>query len=321
MADNKETRQDRLALFRSDLLEFWRSMPDKPFFFGLFAVWVALFHFLGNSVFGYVDTPSLFQWSYYVYDTSPDDEHGKLIPWVVLGLFWWKRRELMDLPKRTWWPAIGLIAIALLLHVGGYLVQQSRLSIVAFVLGLYGLMGLAWGPAWLRASFFPMILFVFCIPLATLSEAITFPLRMLVTKVSVAIAQVGLGIPVIRKGTQIFDPQGMFGYEVAEACSGIRSLITLMALTMIYGFVNFQTFWKRALIIAAAVPLAVAGNVARITTVIIAGEAFGQKAGMFVEQKLGFLTFAVAIGSILVIGYLLRERPVEPALPIQPKTA
>jgi exosortase len=159
-----------------------------------------------------------------------------------------------------------------------------------------------------------MVLFVFCIPLGTVSEAITFPLRMLVTKISVGIAQIGLGIPVLREGTQIFDADKTFRYEVAVACSGIRSLISLAALTLIYGFLNFQSSWRRMIIFASAVPLAVAGNVARITTVIVAAEAFGEKAGVFVEQKLGFLTFGVALGLILLLGYLLRERPRETSL-------
>ena len=65
--------------------------------------------------------------------------------------------------------------------------------------------------------------------------------------------------------------------------------------------------WKRVLMILAAVPLAVLGNVVRITGVIIAGDAFGHDAGAFVEQKLGFVTFAVAIACVLSLGYVLRD--------------
>ena len=63
--------------------------------------------------------------------------------------------ELLAVPKAHCWPALLLVIFALLLHVGGYLVQQTRVSVVAFFLGLYGLMGLTWGLRWLRASFFP----------------------------------------------------------------------------------------------------------------------------------------------------------------------
>jgi exosortase len=321
MSEPDEQNTSAVERFRVEFLEAWESLPGKPLFFSLLAAWIVLFHFLGNSVFGYVDTPSLFGWSYYVYDTSPDDEHGKLVPFVVLALLWWKRRELIALPKRTWYPGLALFLAAILAHLLGYAVQQSRLSILAFFGGVYALMGLVWGPAWVRAVFFPMILLIFCIPLATVSESITFPLRILVTQISVAIAQFGLGIEVIREGSQIFDPQRTFQYDVAPACSGIRSLISLLALTIIYGFVSFQSGWKRLLIIASAAPIAVAGNVARITTVIIVGEAFGENAGVWVEQKFGFVTFAVAIALVFLLGHFLRESEKTPELRMEVKPA
>src|SRR5579859_2118207 len=76
-------------------LEEWRLLPNKVFFFGLFAAWMLLFMFLGNSTFGYLDSPSLFGYMLDIF-TSPlgDEQHGIFIPFVVLVLFWWRRREL-----------------------------------------------------------------------------------------------------------------------------------------------------------------------------------------------------------------------------------
>jgi exosortase len=144
-------------------------------------------------------------------------------------------------------------------------------------------------------------------PLGNSAEAITFPLRILVTKLSVFIANNILGIEVIRDGSRIFDPAMKFQFDVAPACSGIRSLITLLALTTIYGFVTFSKNWKRVTVALLAIPLAVLGNTVRITTVIVVGEAFGQEAGAAIEQKLGFITFAVALVAIFVIGYFFGE--------------
>ena len=299
--------QDDLAEFWADLVGSGRLLPDKGLFLGLLIPWILLFHFLGNSTFGYVDTPSLFGWTHYVLTTSPDDQHGLLIPLVVVALFWWKRRMLLALPKANWWPALLLLLLAILLHILGFLVQQSRVSIVAFFLGVYALTGLVWGVPWLRASFFPMFLFAFCVPLGTLAETITFPLRMLVTKISVGITHGVLGMDVIREGTLIFDSRRHFQFDVAPACSGIRSLISLLALTTIYGFVTFQATWKRLLMMAIAVPLTVLGNVVRIVIVILVAEASTMKTGAMVEQKLGFITFAVAIGCVLGLGYLLKR--------------
>jgi exosortase len=307
MAETTKPERGALEEFRSEAVAWWGQMPNKPVFCALLAAWAMLFHFLGNSVFGYIETASLFRWMAHIFSTSPDDEHGGLIPFVVLGILWWKRHELMALPKQMWMPGIALIAAGLVIHVLGYLVQFPQVSIVGFFVGLYGLTGFVWGPQWLRATFFPMILFVFCVPLGTMGEFLTFPLRILVTKLAVGTANYGLGIDVIRDGSQIFDAQRTFQYDVAPACSGIRSLMSLLALTTVYGFITFQSLWKRLLMVVMAVPLAVAGNVVRITGVIIAGEAFGHDAGAFVEQKLGFVTFAVAIGCTLLLGFLLRE--------------
>ena len=294
--------------FTTELATFGRAFPDKGLFFALLAAWLALFHFLGNATFGYIDTSSLLKWMYVAYTTpASEDSHGVLVPLVVAGLFWWKRQELIPVPKATWWPGLLVIALALVLHLGGYLVQQPRICIIGFLLGIYGLMGLVWGRSWLQACFFPFILFLFCVPIGSLADSITFPLRMLVTKISVGLTHQVLGIAVIRDGSRIFDPQLTYQYDVAPACSGIRSLISLLALTTIYGFVTFITSWKRLLMVFVALPLALAGNVIRVTSVIIVAEAFGQDAGSKVHDWAGFATYGLAIAGMLVLGYFLRE--------------
>jgi exosortase len=288
--------------------EEWRALPNKLFFFGLAGAWVALFVFLGNSTFGYKDSASIFAWMFDIYTTPlGDEQHAMLIPFVVLILFWWKRKELLAQPAGLWSPAIGLIALGLVCHLVGYLIQQPRLSVIGFLAGVYGLTGLAWGKHWLQASFFPFFLFAFCMPVGELAGPITFPLRLMVSWIVAAIAHLGLSPDLIREGTQLFDAQHTFGYEVAAACSGIRSLVALLALTTIYGFVNFQSPWKRAVMMLSAVPLAVLGNVLRLCFTIMVAEAFGQNAGKAVETNFGFVTFAAAIGGVFVIARWLEK--------------
>src|SRR6266850_972880 len=137
-----------LEEFRVEFLKCWERLPNKGFFFVLLAAWLALFQFLGNSTLGYVPTPSLLKWMYLVYLPGPDagasdDVHGLVIPFIVLGLFWWKREELMALPLKAWWPGLLVVALGLALHVLGYVAQQPKVSIVGLFTGLYGLMGLA----------------------------------------------------------------------------------------------------------------------------------------------------------------------------------
>ena len=120
--------------FRSDFLDCWERLPNKSLFFGILAAWLALFEFLGNSTFGYVDTASLFHWMANAYAAGNlyllprlfhepvhvlqrllggDEAHGFFIPLVVVALLWWKRKELLAVRLQAWWPGLLWLAAAL----------------------------------------------------------------------------------------------------------------------------------------------------------------------------------------------------------------
>jgi exosortase len=311
-------KPNQLKGFLDELAEAWRRLPSKGLFFTLLAVWLVLFQFLGNSTFGYIDTPSLFRWMYNAYvKAGTDDSHGLLMPLVVLALFYWKRDRLLKIPHGTWWPGLLILAASLALHLLGYAVQQPRISIVALFIGIYGLMGLIWGRQWLRASFFPFVLFAFCVPLGSLAEPLSFPLRILVSKIVTSISHAVLGINVVRDGTRIFTPERTFEYEIAVACSGIRSLIAIFAVSTVYAFVFFKKGWKRLVLMGLAIPLAVVTNVFRMLTIVVAAEAFGQEVGTYIHEGgplrvLSLLPYVPAIGGLLLAGHWLHEP--EPAV-------
>ncbi len=303
--------------FRIEFLECWHRLPNKGLFLVLLVAWLALFQFLGNSTVGYIPTPSLLSWmgltlSSIMDASGSDDSIGKFIPFVVLGLFWWKRKLLLALPLGMWWPGLLLLSLALGLHLLGYMVQQPRISIVALFTGIYGLMGLAWGRQWLRESFFPFILLAFCIPLGWSAVSITFPLRVLVCKLVVMISGFVLQIDVRRVGTALIDPSGKYQYEVAAACSGIRSLFATLAVAMIYAMLCFRPWWKRGVLIVSAVPLAVLGNTIRMLTIVIAAEIWGQTGGNYVHEGgpygiISLLPYVAAFGGLMLLGKWLRE--------------
>lgn len=311
MTVEKTERPTLLEEIRNELPGIWQSIPHKGVFVSLLVVWVLLFEFLGNSTFGYIDSHSLFAWTFYSYQ-SPDDEHGLYIPIVVLALLWWKREDFKGLKNvRPWLPGLVLVAFALLLHTFGYLAQQTRLSIVAFYFGLYALIGLVWGFSALKATFFPMCLFAFALPLGTLAETLTFPLRLLATQVTGSLAIHLLGINVVHQGTMIYDPTGAFQYEVAAACGGLRSLTAVLALCTIYAFMNFKRYRNRVIMIIAGFPLAILGNITRLLGLIIVSEAFGQKYGQMVHDNTFFslIPYVPPIVGIVVLGHWLSERP------------
>jgi len=290
----------------------WRLLPNKGLFFGLAAVWFLLFQFLGNSSFGYIPSPSLFNWMYVAYTRESvvaDDGHGVFIPFLVLGLMWLKRGELLSQPTRTWWPALVLVAAGLVAHLAGFVVQQQRLSIIGLFTGLYGLMGVVWGPRWLRASLFPYFLLVFMVPLGSLTEPVTFPLRIVVSWIVEHLFSGVFGIGVIRQGTELLNSLGTYQYEVAAACSGMRSLISIFLISVSYAFLVFQSPWKRLVMIAASLPLAVIGNVVRLGSIVAAGELSGQSAGNYVHENPFFsvLPYIPAFLGMMYIGHWLER--------------
>ena len=297
-----------------DTADCWRRLPNKTFFFVLLAAWLALFQFWGNSILGYIHTPSLFSWMYEAYNNpanpAADDGHGDFIPFLVAGLLWWKRKELLAQPLSLWWPGMVLLVLAMVLHIMGYVLQQPRISIVALFTGIYGLMGLAWGRGWLKKSFFPFFLFIFAIPLGSLGNAVTFPLRLLVTWLVAGVAHWVLGIGVMRAGTQLFDPSGTYQYDVAAACSGIRSLVAIFLLATIYGFLSFRSTWQRLFLMALAFPFAVLGNLVRMLFIIVAAELGGQETGNYVHEStwISLIPYAPAIIGLLWIGRWMEKR-------------
>jgi exosortase len=302
--------------FWQDTVACWQRLPNKILFFTLLAAWVLLFQFWGNSILGYIHTPSLFAWLREAYgnpDSSSDGSYGNFIPFLVVGLFWWKRQEMLALPLQTWWPGLLILTAASFLHIAGHLLQQPYFSVIALFTGIYGLMGLAWGPAWLRKGFFPFFLFIFSVPLGARAEFITFPLRLLVCWLVEMTGHYVLGINVVRVGTQLFDPSGTYQYEVAAACSGIRSLVAIFLLATVYGFVSFRQLWKKLLLMALAFPFAVLGNLVRMLLIIVAAAMGGQEWGNYVHEggPLGILSlvpYVPAIFGLLAVGRLLEKR-------------
>ena len=305
-----------------ELRQLGASLPNKAAFAVVAAAWVCLFHYLGNSVLGYVDTPSIFVWLDALHasaeKTDSDDAFGRFVPWLVLALMLARRQELLESVKRPWPAGLALLAVAILLHGVGFLVQQTRISIVAFLVGLYAIMGIAWGVGWLKAVFFPYFLLGFAIPISAYLDGLTFRLRLLSTVVSTAICKGLLSIRLSRVGTSVefaavpprpgaMEGRAGFLFDVAPACSGIRSLTIVTLLTLAFAWMNLRSPGRRLILVLAAVPLALLGNIVRLTLTFAVADVWGQDAATQVETKAGFITFAVALAGVFAIGKILRE--------------
>jgi exosortase len=272
------------------------------------AAGAAVFQFFGNAVHGWVRSDSLFWWwgSQWL-DPMTESQHG----WLILALSAWllwrnlragdKGQVTGDKPRL---PAAAMLG-GLAVHLVGYVLQQGRVSIVGLLLFVWGLLALAGGPRWRRAAAFPLAFMVFAIPLNVLDTA-GFYLRLGVIDTAWHLAHF-CHIDVIRNGTQLLSPDGRYQYDVAAACSGMRSLMALAALSLLLGYLNFRAWWARAAIGLLCLPFAFVGNVARIFAVIVAAAWRGQAAGEKAHDVMGFGVFVIVLGLVQATVWLLER--------------
>ena len=267
----------------------------------------AVFQFWGNSTLGYIPTNSLFYWWGNQWaNPQAESEHGWLILGISLWLFWRNaRNEPATDNGRATGQAVAAMVGGLAIHLLGYAMQQARISIIGLLLFSWGVVALAGGRRWGRAAAFPLLFMIFAIPLNVLDTA-GFYMRMAVIEVAYRGAHL-VGIDVLRNGTQLLSPDGAYSYDVAAACSGMRSLMALAALSLLLGYLNFRSWGARALIGLLCFPYAFVGNVARIFAIIVAAEWKGQEAGAVVHEWFGFLIFLIVLGLVQLTVALLQK--------------
>jgi exosortase len=291
------------------------------------AAGLVVFQFFGNSARGYIETRSLFYWWGYQW-TNPlsETEHGWLILAISAWLLWRNLGTQVEGPGSKDQGQFGLSAFDLRLstdamlgglglHLLGYAMQQGRISIIGLLLFVWGALVFAGGRRWGRAAVFPLAFLVFAIPLNVL-DSVGFYLRLGVIDTAWHLARF-VHIDVIRNGTQLLSPDGRYQYDVAAACSGMRSLMALAALSLLLGYLNFRAGWARALIGLLCFPFAFIGNVARIFTVIVAAAWRGQGAGERTHDVMGFGVFLIVLGLVQLTVILMQRRnlgrPFDPA--------
>jgi exosortase len=194
----------------------------------------------------------------------------------------------------------------MLIYYVGVKAQNPRVIAGSLVVMVFGLIYYLAGWEWAKQLWFPCAFLIFMIPLNFLEESVAFPLRVFVANLSVKFLN-GFGLDVIQDGTAIRSLQGRFmPLDVANPCSGIRSLVALMALTSLYGYVTMDCGWKKWVLFFSSMPLAVIGNLARISTVALVAQGFGQDLAMKVYHEYsGYIVFSLAILSMLALGAAL----------------
>jgi exosortase len=265
-----------------------------------------LFHLEGNTTDIRMYGRSALLWMVHRWnDSGGDFSHGWLIPFVTIGILWYRRREIAAAPRSVSRVGLAVVILALLLHWLGAKAQQTRLSLTGLVLLFWGVPFYLYGWKVAKEIVFPCAYLIFCIPLNFL-DSLTFPLRMFVTVMTTGVLN-GLGIAAERSGSAIYSlAAGGFSFDVADPCSGLRSLLAMTALTAVYAYLTQRTPLRKWLLFLASIPLAIVGNMARITTVALVAQAFGEKLALGIYHDYsGYVVFSVAITLMVALGGLL----------------
>jgi exosortase len=193
---------------------------------------------------------------------DPNFSHGFFVPLFSAFVIWQERDRLVRLTPQPAWSGLAVIALGLIVFMLGDLGAELFLARSSLLLVLAGTIILFAGWNVFRALLFPWAFLLLMIPIPTiLFNQITFPLQLLASKVA-AWALPPLGVPCLRLGNIIVVPGHEL--EVAEACSGIRSLMSLVTLAIIYGYLVDKRVWVRWVLALASVPIAVIANSVRI---------------------------------------------------------
>jgi exosortase len=264
---------------------------------------------------------NMFHFMAYVW-RSPEWEHCWLVPLAVIGLVYYRRRTLGEIPVSGSWLGLAALFAAFFVYWVGYLADNIYLGYGA-LLG-FTAAAILWllGWNWLKALAFPVAFLAFMFPLPFMDNFLAFPLRIFMSTVSVGFLNL-IGLSCLQSGTAIVSApdfaaglvQGeRFAVDVADPCSGIRSLFALMMVSALYGYLVMDRPWKKWVIFLSSIPLAVAGNFARIIMLTLGTITLGPETAIgsmespsLFHQASGFLVFGVALGGMLGVGWLLQR--------------
>jgi exosortase len=233
---------------------------------------------------------------------DPNFSHGFFVPLFSGFIAWQERDRLRRIIVKPVWSGMLVLAFALCVLIVGQLGAELFLARISLLLLASGLIVLFLGWDFLRARSFPLSFLLLMIPIPTIIfNQITFPLQLLASRIAAAMLPI-LSVPILREGNVIILPS--MALEVAEACSGIRSLMSLVTLAIIYGYLAEKRQAVRWLLALGAIPISVAANSVRIIgTGLLVQYWDPDKAQGFFHAFSGWLIFVVS----LVMLYLLHS--------------
>ncbi|MGE5308181.1 MAG: exosortase/archaeosortase family protein [Deltaproteobacteria bacterium] len=263
----------------------------------LAAVPVAVLH---RSTFGWLFERYMAADSYY--------SHGFLVPVVTGALIWMKRGACAGIPLRQGNAGLVFVIAALLVHLVSLLLQVHFLSGFALFFLVFGTVFFIFGPEVTRRLGMPLSFLVFMFPLPLVFiNAVSFPLKIFVAQSTALILRHLFGLPLRLEGFRIVFPGASLIIE--NPCSGLRSIIVMLALGFIFAYLSDGSKPKKLLLFLLSIPVAVVSNMLRVLLLSIAVYVYGERmAGGFFHDATGYLVFLTAFAAMYGLWRLFKCR-------------
>jgi len=237
------------------------------------------------------------------WNDDADMGHGFFVPIIAAYIAWLKRDEIANLPTRpNWWGLLIVIYGAFQMYIAT-LGAELFLARTSFVISIIGMVLLLGGTQYLRVFAFPLFLLFFMVPIpAIIYNRITFPLQIYASEAADSVLGL-LGYAVLREGNILELPSQRL--SVVEACSGIRSLLSLSFLALVYGYFFEKKTWVRVALFLSTIPIAMIANAARVTLTGILSEIKPELAEGFFHEFSGWVIFMIALAIMVGLHQLV----------------
>jgi exosortase len=269
------------------LLLLLACLGTVAYFFGFFHVFTQ-------------GTKTVAKWAWEAWNPENNQEHSRFILPISVFIVWYHRDKLAAAHKEPWNPGLAIAAFGVACFILGVRALQPRLAIVSLPIILIGAVGFLWGKQVARIVLFPCAFLLFMVPIGGLVQG-TVSLQLLVSSVCNVLAGL-IGMKIEAAGTTIRSLDNSFNFEIAEGCSGIRSLMAMSTLTALYVHFTQREWWKKGAVFVGSVVFAVVGNIGRIFTVILVARFISPTfAANIYHDYSGFVFFPIAV--VAMVGF------------------
>ncbi len=236
--------------------------------------------------------------------------HGFLIPFIFIYLIWRKRGKISRLKINSSWRGLFFLLGGIFLHVIGIIFKVNFLSFLAIPFVIFGTVYCWLGYQIVKEILFPIAFLIFMLPLPQVVIInLAFKLKMLVAQTAAFLVKYILKIEVIRKGSILYYPGGYL--IVGDPCSGLRSLISFLALGILISYFAHVSLAKKVLIFLFSIPVALLSNIIRVIFLLIISYIYGEKVALgFLHQLSGLLVFILGFFLLISLSNYFKRREI-----------